>query len=82
MARAKIGSIVTYSTGDVKTVKGKSVPKYINFRGRRYTLVGAVGMKKQAERMATGYRRQFGGALVRRLEPGNFGIYAGGSFGK
>ena len=76
MARAKIGSIITNSRGEVRTVKGTSVEKYISFRGKRYTIVGAVGMKKQAERRATGWRRQFGGALVRRLEPGNFGIYA------
>lgn len=76
------GQIVYSSNGTVKTVKGVPVKRYINFRGKRYTLAGAVGTKKEAERSAANYRRQFGGALLRKLEPGNYGVYAGGSFGK
>jgi hypothetical protein len=80
--RAGRGHIIWYSDGSVKTKKGTSVSKYLTFRGRRYTLVGATGSKREAESSATLYRRQFGRAVVRRLEPGNFGIYAGGRFGK
>ena len=76
MAREKRGSIVYNSTGGVKTRKGTPVPRYLTFRGRPYALVGATGSKREAGRSAAGWRRQFGGALVRRLEPGNFGIYA------
>jgi len=82
MARAKRGSIVWSSSGSVRTPKGVPVSRYVIFRGRRYTLVGATGSRKEAERSAAGFRRQFGNALVRRLEPGNFGVYAGGTFGK
>lgn len=81
MARAKRGSIIWYSDGSVKTVKGKPVARQIINRHRTYKLVGATGSLREAERSANGYRRQFGNALVRRLEPGNFGIYAGGRFG-
>ncbi len=76
MAREKRGSIIYNSAGEVKTRRGVLVPRYLIFRGRQYTLVGATGSKREAERSAAGWRRQFGGALVRRLEPGNFGIYA------
>ncbi len=80
--RAGRGYIIWHSDGSVRTKKGTPVSRRITFRGRTYLLVGATGSKREAERSAAGYRQQFGGALVRRLEPGNFGIYAGGSFGK
>ena len=80
--RAGRGHIIWSSDGTVRTKKGVQVKRYTTFRGRRYTLVGATGSKAEANRMAAGYRKRFGGAIVRRLEPGNFGIYAGGTFGK
>ena len=80
--RAGRGHITWYGDGTVRTKKGVPVKRYITFRGRRYSLVGATGSKAEATRSASGYRKQFGGAIVRKLEPGNFGIYAGGTFGK
>ena len=80
--RAGRGHIIWSSDGSVRTKKGVKVARTITFRGRRYKLVGATGSKAEANRSASGYRKQFGGAVVRRLEPGNFGIYAGGTFGK
>ncbi len=80
--RASRGSIVFRADGSVRTKKGVPVPRRVTFRGRVYTLTGATGSGKEAKRSAASYRRQFGGALVRRLEPGNFGIYAGGRFGR
>jgi hypothetical protein len=74
--KAGRGHIVNYSDGSVKTKKGVIVSKRIKYRGTTYTLVGATGSKREAENSAAGYRKQFGGAMVRRLEPGNFGIYA------
>jgi len=80
--RAGRGHIIWHSDGSVTTKKGVPVERRIRFRGKAYLLTGATGSKKEAERSADGYRRQFGGAVVRKLEPGNFGIYAGGTFGK
>ena len=82
MSREKRGSLLWSSSGSVNTLKGTPVDRDITFRRKRYSLVGATGSRKEAERSAAGYRRQFGGAVVRRIEPGNFAVYAGGTFGK
>ena len=76
MARAGRGHILWYSDGSIKTKKGVAVSRRINYRGRRYTLVGATGSIREAGNSARGWREYSGGAVVRKLELGNFGIYA------
>ncbi len=82
MARAGRGHIRWFSDGRVETFKGTPVSRIITYRGRRYSLTGATGSRREAESSARRYRERFGNAIVRKIEPGNFGVYAGGSFGK
>lgn len=72
----KDGQIFFQSDGSVKLKDGTKITRHITYRGKRYSLVGAVGDKKRAQNSAQNWRRQFGGALVKQLAPGNYGIYS------
>jgi len=82
MKGKKDGQIRFFSDGSVRTMKGKRVARYKNVGGKRYILTGAWGTKSRANKDAKGYRKQFGAARVFKLEPDNYGVYAGGRFGK
>lgn len=72
----KDGQIFYQSDGSVRLKDGTKIRRRITFRGRMYTLVSALGDKRRAKTNARGWRRQFGGAIIRQLEVGNYGIYA------
>jgi hypothetical protein len=79
-AKTLRGQIVFHSGGSVTTVKGKKISGKRVIGGKVYSLAGATSSKREAQKSAEAYKKQFGTGRVIKLEPGNYGIFT--TFGK